>query len=201
MSDLTRILLVDDHFTVRLGLAASLDLEGDLRVVAQAGSGGAARREFRSHEVDLVIMDWRLPDIEGPDLIRELKGERSAVRFLVLSAFEGEENVYQAMEAGADGYVSKSVEAEEVLAAVRQVANGAQYLSGDLERRLQQRRGRESLSPRETDVLRGLVAGRSNKEIADELSLAEITVKQHVSKILQKLGVQDRTQAVLACIQ
>ena len=196
-----RILLVDDHFTVRMGLSASLELEDDFEVVAQAGNGEEALRLHGEHRPDVVVMDWRLPGETGPEVIRKLKARSPDQKVLVLSAFEGEENVYQAMEAGALGYVSKAAEAGDVFDGIRTVAQGKQFLSEDLAQRLKKRRGRNPLSPRETEVLKRIAAGRSNKEIASDLSLAEITVKQHVSSVLQKLGVQDRTQAVLAAIQ
>jgi len=201
-SSRVRILLVDDHFAIRVGLAASLRSEKDLEVIAEASSGTEAIALFERHSPDVVVMDWRLPDMSGVEVTRTLRKKDGArVRVLMLSVYDGEDDIYQAMEAGACGYVLKSASRDELLEAIRSVHRAERYLPPKLAEALRKRKSRASLTDRELEVLTGIVRGRSNKEIASDLGLAEITVKQHVSSVLDKLGVQDRTQAATAAIQ
>jgi len=196
-----RVMLVDDHFAVRMGMAASLKFEDDIEVVAEAGSGEEALTLYREHRPDIAIMDWRLPGMSGVEALTAIRKEFPKARIMMLSVYEGEEDVYQAMKAGAAAYVLKSADREEVLQAIRTVHRGGKFLPRLLAARMADRVTRGTLTEREQGVLERIVEGHSNKEIAAQLGLAEITIKQHVSSILVKLGVQDRTQAATAAIQ
>lgn len=194
-------MLVDDHFAVRVGMAASLKFESDITVVAEAGSGEEAISGYRTHRPDVLVMDWRLPGMNGVEAVIEIRKEFPDAKIMMLSVYEGEEDVYKALRAGASAYVLKSADREEVLAAIRCVAKGENYLPPVLAGRMAQRLTRSTLTKRERGVLGLIVDGNSNKDIAAKLGLAEITVKQHVSNVLSKLNVQDRTQAATAAIQ
>lgn len=196
-----RLLLVDDHFVVRMGLASSLELEPDVTVVAEAGTGDQSIHLYREHRPDLVIMDYELPDFSGIEATTHICKEDSDARIIMLSVYEGEEDVFRAMEAGARGYLPKSVQRDELLCAIRQVYAGEEYIPPHLQEKLAARQSRSSLSQRQMQVLKCIVDGLSNKEIAADLGIAEITVKLHVTQILQKLNVEDRTQAAMAAIQ
>ena len=195
------VMLVDDHFAVRVGMAASLKFETDIQVVAEAGSGEDAIAIYRERQPDVVVMDWRLPGMTGVDAVTEIRKEFPGAKIMMLSVYEGEEDVFKALKAGASAYVLKSADREEVLTAIRTVAGGDKYLPPVLAGRMAERLGRTALTNREQGVLELIVEGHSNKEIAAKLGLAEITIKQHVSNILDKLDVQDRTQAATAAIQ
>lgn len=200
-SEKISVILVDDHFAVRVGMAASLKFEPDIEVIAEAGSGEEAVELYREHKPDVLVIDWRLPGISGVDAVKEIRKEFPDAHIMMLSVYEGEEDVYQALKAGASAYVLKSADREEVLTAIRAVHKGEKYLPSVLAGRMAERLTRAALTNRETGVLNLIVEGHSNKEIAAKLGLAEITVKQHVSNILEKLDVQDRTQAATAAIQ
>ena len=201
MNPTCRILLVDDHYVVRIGMASSLNLEPDLEVVAEAENGEAAIALYREHRPDLVILDWRLPDLSGGDVIKALHAEFPAARVLVLSAFESEEVIYQALQAGAVGYLAKSSRRPELIGAVRLAAQGKAAFSADIAAKLASRIQRPSLSPRELEVVAELVKGNSNKEIATRLSISENTVKLHITHIMQKLRAKDRTHVASIALQ
>jgi len=196
-----RILVVDDHFMVRMGLSSSLSVEPDIEVVSEAGSGEAALDAYRKHHPNLVIMDLRLPGMSGIDCIAALLCEFPEVRVLVLSTHSDEEEIYRAMQAGARGYVVKTIVREELLRAVREVHSGGQYLDPIARTHLNERESRRSLSTREVDVLRMVVKGFGNKDIARVLHIAEVTVKLHVSHIFEKLEVKDRTEAATVALR
>lgn len=196
-----RILLVDDHYVVRMGMASSLNLEPDLEVVAEAENGETAVSLYREHRPDLVILDWRLPDLCGGEVIKALHSEFPAARVLVLSAFESEEIIYQALQAGAVGYLAKSSRRPELIGAVRMAAAGKAAFSADIAAKLASRIQRPSLSPRELDVVAALVKGNSNKEIATLLDISENTVKLHITHIMQKLRAKDRTHVASIALQ
>lgn len=196
-----RILLVDDHFVVRSGLAASLGLEDDLQVVAEAGSAAEALTACAAHTPDVVIMDLQLGEVNGITCTEQLGQAHPGIRIMVFSSFARDEDVYRAIRAGALGYLQKSAPREDLLKAIRTVATGKRYLPGDIAQRLAERLGRPEPSPREREVLAQMARGRSNKEIAAALGLSEETVKRHVSNLLEKLGAQDRTQAVTEAIR
>ena len=196
-----RILVVDDHFMVRMGLSSSLNVEPDIEVVAEAGSGEAAIETYRKHHPTLVMMDLRLPGMSGADCTAALIREFPDARILIVSTHSGEEEIYRAMQAGARGYVVKSIVREELLRAVREVQGGGRYLDPVVASQLAERRSHRSLSTREIDVLRLVAKGFANKDIASALSIAEVTVKLHVSHVLEKLEVKDRTQAATVALR
>src|SRR5215472_3934992 len=170
-----RILVVDDHFMVRMGLSSSLSVEPDIEVVSEAGNGEAALEAYRKHAPSLVIMDLRLPGMSGIDCTVALLREFPEARILVLSTHSDEEEIYRAMQAGARGYVVKTIVREELLRAVREVHRGGQYLDPLVASHLAERSSHRQLSNRELDVLRLVAKGFGNKEIASALNIAEVT--------------------------
>ena len=197
----TRILLVDDHAVVREGLVSLLQRQSDLHVVAEAADGASAIRLYREHRPDLVVLDLRLPDMDGAEVTAAIRAEFPQARLLVLSSFDGDEHIYRALKAGARAYVLKDSTREELLAAVRAVAAGQRSLSTAVAERLAERVAGSELTPRELAVLRQIVGGRSNKQIAAALSVSEGTVKTHVKSILAKMGVEDRTEAAVLALR
>ena len=197
----TRILLVDDHAVVREGLVSLLQRQSDLQVVAEAADGASAIRLYREHRPDLVVLDLRLPDMDGVEVTSAIRAEFPQARLLVLSSFDGDEDIYRALKAGARAYVLKDSTREELLAAVRTVAAGQRSLSAAVAERLAERVTGSELTARELAVLRQIVNGRSNKQIASVLSISEGTVKTHVKSILAKLGVEDRTEAAVLALR
>lgn len=191
-----RLLVVDDHFVVRSGLIASLNVEPDFEVVGEAGSGEEMFTFLANHETDVILMDVQLGEGNGIALTEQLNSESSDVNVLIFSSFVRDEDVYRAMQAGAKGYLPKSCPREELIEAIHVIASGKIYLQADLKRRLDERKLRAHLSPREQEVLALIALGNGNKQIAQILSLSEETVKRHVSNLMLKLNVQDRTQAV-----
>lgn len=196
-----RILVVDDHFMVRMGLAASLNVEPDMEVVAEVGTGQAAVEAYRQHHPTLVIMDVRLPGMSGADSTAAIIREFPDARVLMLSTHSGEEEIYRSLQAGARGYILKSAKRDELLQAIREVYEGRRYLDATVAPLLAERLSHRSLTSREMEVLRMVVKGLGNKEIAAALNIAEVTVKLHVSHVLEKLNVKDRTQAATAALQ
>jgi DNA-binding NarL/FixJ family response regulator len=196
-----RILVVDDHFMVRMGLSASLNVESDMEVVAEAGNGETAIEAYRKHHPTIVLMDLRLPGMSGTDCTAAIIREHPNAAILMLSTHSSEEDVYRALQAGARGYIVKSILREELLRAVRAVHAGQQYVDPILASQLVERRSHRSLSTREIEVLRMVAKGLGNKEIAGVLNIAEVTVKLHVSHVLEKLSVKDRTQAATVALQ
>jgi len=197
----TRLMLVDDHFVVRAGLAGSLGLDPEIQIVAECGNGEEALVAYRKHQPDVVLMDWRLPGISGVEAVRQIRAEFPDARILQLTICEGEEDIFRAAEAGVRGYLPKSVSRRELLAAIHAVHRGEEFFPPTIKAKLDARRGRPELNAREQTVLQLIVNGRSNKEIASDLGIAEVTVKFHVGNLLAKLGVMDRTQATTAAIQ
>lgn len=196
-----RLLLVDDHLMVRLGLASMLGQERDLLVVAEASFGAEAITQCKVHRPDVVLMDIRLPDISGIEATALIVKEQPEVKVVMLTTYEGDEDVFQAIKAGAKAYFTKSVAGPELVQAVRAVYAGHYCIPPDIAAKLAQRYSLPELTPREREILERIAGGRSNKEIAALLDLAENTVKNHVHVILEKLGVQDRTQAVTHAIK
>jgi DNA-binding NarL/FixJ family response regulator len=196
-----RILIVDDHFMVRMGLSASLQVEHDMEVLAEVGSGEGAIEAYRKHGPLLVIMDVRLPGMSGTEATAAILSEFPDARILMLSTHSGEEEIYRALQAGARGYVLKSVVREDLLRAIREVWEGRQYLDPAVAALLAQRGSHRSLTTRELEVLRLVAKGFGNKEVAAALNIAEVTVKLHVSHVFEKLNVKDRTEAATAALQ
>lgn len=196
-----RILVVDDHFMVRLGLCASLNAEPDMRVVAEAGTGEEAIKSYRQYRPSLVLMDVRLPGMSGIDAAAAILGEFPGASILMLSTHASEEEIYRSLQTGAIGYVLKNVIREQLLQAIRQVCGGARYIDPAVASVLAARVAHRSLTSRELEVLQMVVKGLSNKEIAAALDIAEVTVKLHVSHVLEKLDVKDRTQAATEALK
>jgi DNA-binding NarL/FixJ family response regulator len=196
-----RILVVDDHFMVRMGLSASLNVEPDMDVVAEAANGETALTTYRQHHPNLVIMDVRLPGSSGAEATAAIVRDFPDARVLMLSTHSGEEEVFRALQAGARGYILKSAMRDELLRAIREVFQGRRYLDPTVAPLLAARMSHRSLTGRELEVLRMVAKGLGNKEIAASLSIAEVTVKLHVSHVLEKLGAKDRTEAATLAVQ
>lgn len=196
-----RILVVDDHFMVRMGLSASLNVEPDMEVVAEAANRDAALAAYRKHQPNLVIMDVRLPGASGAEATGAIVQEFPDARVLMLSTHSGEEEVFRSLQAGARGYILKSAIREELLRAIREVSEGRRYIDAAVAPLLAARMSHRSLTSRELEVLRMVAKGLGNKEIAASLNIAEVTVKLHVSHVLEKLDVRDRTEAATVALQ
>lgn len=194
-----RLFLADDHPSLRAGLAAILERQPDLKVVAEAGCG---REVIESKEAaDVYILDLRMPDGDGVQTIKALVARDPAAKVLVLTTYDNEEDIFQALEAGARGYLLKDTTKEELVAAIRQVHEGERHLPPNIASRLADRLIRPKLSPREMDVLRLLCRGRTNKEMGAAMFISEETVKSHMKSLFQKLGVHDRAEAVSVSLQ
>lgn len=196
-----RVLVVDDHFVVRIGLVALVNTEPDLTVVGEADDGEQAIALFEKLQPDLVLMDLRMPGKSGPEVTMEMRRMSDKARVLILSAFDGDEEIHTALEAGAHGYVLKSATGDELIPAIHAVASGRRWIPQNVATRLKARNLFEDLTAREVDVLREVAKGLSNKELADALGITEHTAKDHIKSILAKLRVADRTQAVTLAIQ
>jgi two-component system NarL family response regulator len=186
---------------VRMGLTASLNAEPDMEVVAEVGNGEAALQAYGHCRPNLVIMDVRLPGMSGTAATAAILREFPDACVLMLSTHAGEEEIYRSMQAGARGYVLKSVMREDLLRAIRDVHAGKRHLDPIVASHLAERLSHRSLTTRELEVLRMVVKGCGNKEIANALNIAEVTVKLHVSHVLEKLNVKDRTEAATAAVQ
>jgi DNA-binding NarL/FixJ family response regulator len=196
-----RILVADDHYIVRIGLVALVNTEPDMEVVAEAGDGAQALELFAKHTPDLALLDLRMPVKSGVEAAIEIRRQFSGACILMLTAFDGDEDIHKALQAGAQGYVLKSSPGEKLLPALRAVAAGQRWIPNEVANRLASRSAFEQLTPREVQVLNHLAKGLANKEIADVLSISEHTTKDHLKSILAKLRVADRTEAVTAAIQ
>lgn len=196
-----KVLVVDDHPIMRYGVVAIIQARSDMAVVAQGGTAAEAVNLFRQHKPDITLMDLRLPDRSGVEAIREIRRFAPQARFIVLTTYEGDEDIHQALEAGARGYLIKGMPHEALIDALRKVHAGGRFVPPPVARALASRMPGSDLSSREREVLSLLVRGKSNREIAQELSIKEATVKSHVSVILMRLNVTDRTQAVIAALQ
>jgi DNA-binding NarL/FixJ family response regulator len=193
-------MLVDDHILMRMGLASATNNEPDMRVVAEAEDGLEAIEAYRQHQPDVVILDLRMPRRNGIETIGVLRREFNSARVLVLSNYSSGDEVAAALQAGARGYAAKDMPLDTLLNAIRRVHEGEQFIPPEIARRLAGRM-LSHLSARELEVLTLIAKGKSNKEIAAALFLVEGTVKVHVTNILSKLGVADRTQAILAAVK
>jgi DNA-binding NarL/FixJ family response regulator len=199
--DKISVLVVDDHPLIRVGVSALIDARTDMTVVAQAGTGEAAVAHHRELHPDITLMDLRLPGMSGVRAIQEIRKFSPAARFVVVTMYEGDEDVHQALEAGAQGYLIKGMPHETLISAIKRVHTGGRFVPPPVARLLESRTGDSTLSPREREVLALLVRGNSNKEIAQQLFIADATVKAHLRVIFMRLGVTDRTQAVVTAIQ
>lgn len=199
--EIIRVLIVDDHPVVRVGIATIIDTQPDMTVVAEAESENEAVELFRRHLPDITVMDLRLENGSGVDGIRRIRSKFPDARFVVLTTYHGDEDIHQAMAAGASGYLIKGMPRQLLLDALRRVHRGETYLPPAVAEVLAKRKPLCDLSHRESEVLSLLATGKSNKEIASALCIAEITVKCHLSMIFARLGVTDRTQAIVVAAQ
>lgn len=195
-TDRIRVLLVDDHAVVRAGLTAILEAEPDIEIVAETGDGLSAVNLYREHVPDVVVMDLRMPVLDGIAALTRIRAEHPGARVLLLSTYDDEEDVCRGIEAGALGYMLKDSAPAELIQSIRRVRAGRRAISPEAAERLAGRVAQRELSEREVEVLRLLAEGRSNKQIAKALGIADGTVKVHVANILDKLGVQGRSEAV-----
>ena len=196
-----RVMCVDDHALIRDALTLKVDLEPDMRMVATAGTGEEALKCFGQHRPDVTLMDLQLPMMSGLDTIRAIRREDSEARIIVLTMYEGDEDIYRSIEAGAMTYVLKDTLADDLIRIVREVYAGARPMPADIAQRLAGRDEQGTLTRRELQVVELIATGMRNKEIAGVLNISEETVQAHVKNILAKLKVPDRTAAVTIALR
>lgn len=197
----TRILVADDHYVVRMGVIAIINNEPDMEVVAEATNGTQAIELYNRHKPDLVLLDSRMPLKGGVQAAKEIREQNASARILMLTAFDGDEDIHKALDAGAQGYVLKSATGEQLVPALRAVAAGENWIPKEVAARLAKRKEFEPLTPRELEVLHELAKGLANKQIADVMNISQHTAKGYLKTILTKLHVADRTEAVTVAIQ
>jgi two-component system, NarL family, response regulator len=191
-----RLMIVEDHFVVRVGLKAIIDSQTDMITVAEAGNGRQAVQQYELNQPDVTLMDLRIPGIDGVETIAEIVRRFPRARIIVLSTFSGDEDIFRALQAGARAYLVKDTKGQDLLNAIRSVYAGQRPLPPEIASRLAERIHRSDLTPRETEVLKLIADGMSNKEIAGALGIGEGTVRVHASNIFAKLDCGDRAQAV-----
>jgi two-component system NarL family response regulator len=201
MTDTIKILIVDDHHIVRQGLAALLKTVSGFEVVAEASDGEQAVELHRKHRPDVTLMDLRLPKMNGVEAITRIREGFPGARIVVLTTFDGDEDIYRALQAGAKGYLLKGMDLAELSDAIRTVHAGKTRIPPRVAEKLAERMSGASLTARELEVLKLIVAGKSNKDIGSALFISEATVKTHVNSLLSKMGVDDRTQAATTALQ
>ena len=195
------VLVADDHYVVRMGVIAIINNEPDMAVVAEAANGVQAVELFLKHKPDLVLLDSRMPQKDGVAVAREIRGHSHTARILMLTAFDGDEDIHKALTAGVQGYVLKNATGEQLVPAIRAVAAGENWIPPEVAGRLAGREQYEPLTPRELEVLNELAKGLANKQIADVMNISQHTTKGYLKTILTKLHVADRTEAVTVAIQ
>lgn len=196
-----KILCVDDHPVVLDGLSAIIAMQPDMELAATASSGETALRAFREHRPHVALVDLRLPDMSGFELIKAFRKIDSRAKAIVLSSYDGDADIQRALDAGAQGYVAKGLVRDELLTAIRTVSVGGKHIPASIAQRLIGHMQSDAVSERERQVLSLVAAGKRNKEIAADLSIAEDTVKMHVRNIFSKLDVTDRTEAVTVALR
>ena len=201
MGNPIRLLVVDDHHVVRQGLIALLNIMPGIEVAGEASDGLQAVELHRKLQPDITLMDLQLPRLGGVDAILRIRAESPAARFIVLTTFDGDEDIYRALQAGAKAYLLKGMTVEELTSAIQAVHSGKTRIAPAIAEKLAERMSGQALTGRELDVLERIVRGRANKEIASDLNISEATVKTHINNLLGKLGVTDRTQAATVALQ
>ena len=201
MGERIRILVVDDHHVVRQGLVALLNIMPEIEVVGEASDGLEAIELHRTLRPDVTLMDLQLPKLGGVDAILRIRAEDPAARFIVLTTFDGDEDIFRSLQAGAKAYLLKGMTVEELTSTIQAVHSGKTRIAAPIAEKLAERMSGQALTARELAVLERIVAGRANKEIASDLDISEATVKSHINNLLGKLGVSDRTQAATVAIQ
>jgi len=196
-----RVLLIEDHFLARIALHSVLSGHAQILIVGEASDGETGIAMFRSLRPDVTVLDLRLPRVSGFDVITQVRREFPTARIVVLSNYQGSEDIYRAVRGGAMAYLTKDASGEELLNAIQSVDRGLRYLPHVALDRLAERMPSVELTPRESEVLVCITKGRSNREIAEELRIAEKTVRIHVSSVLDKMGARDRTQATIYALQ
>lgn len=196
-----RVLSVDDHPLLREGLAAIIDDEADMTMVSQASNGAEAIQMHRQHRPDVTLMDLRLPGLSGIDTMLAIRAEFPDARVIILTTFEGDVEIQRALQAGARGYLLKSTPPGELVEAIREVHAGKKRVAPEIAAQIAEHMGSERLSAREIEVLREVVHGNRNRGIAERLFISEETVKVHLKHIIDKLGANDRTQAIAIAVR
>jgi DNA-binding NarL/FixJ family response regulator len=196
MSDQIRVFSVDDHPLLREGIAALVNNQPDMSLVAEASTGAEAIERFKQHLPDVTLMDLRLPDMSGIDILIAIRTEFPEARIIMLTTFEGDVEIHRALQAGARGYVLKNMPPSQLLDVIRQVHAGKKRIPPEIASQLAEHMSDENLTEREVEVLRQVADGNRNRDIAKNLFISEETVKVHIKHIMEKLGATDRTQAV-----
>ena len=196
-----RVLSVDDHPLLREGISAMIRSQPDMELVAEASSGRDGLERFRQHRPDITLMDLRLPDMNGIDTMAAIRTEFPDARVIILTTFEGDVEIQRALEAGARGYLLKSMPPKELLDGIRQVHAGKKRIPPEIVAQLAEHLSDETLTVREVEVLREVAGGNRNRDIAEHLFISEETVKVHVKHVMEKLGASDRTEAVAIAIR
>jgi DNA-binding NarL/FixJ family response regulator len=201
MPERIRILVVDDHHVVRQGLVALLNIIPDIEVVGEASDGLQAIDLHKTLHPDITLMDLQLPNLGGVEAILKIRANDPAARFIVLTTFDGDEDIFRSLQAGAKAYLLKGMTVDELVSTIQAVHGGRTLISPAIAEKLAERMSTQALTNRELKVLERIVAGRANKEIASDLQISEATVKSHINSLLGKLGVSDRTHAATVALQ
>jgi two-component system NarL family response regulator len=196
-----RVMIVDDHLVVRVGMTTLINAQPDMIVVTDVANAQQTVEMYQQHQPDITLVDLRMPGMNGVEVISAIRKAHPAARCIVMTTYDGDEQIYQALQAGAWAYLLKSVSREEFLTAIRSVAAGQRHIPPEVAQRLAARMPRSELTSREREVLELIVRGKSNKDIAAALAISEHTVKNHINNILGKLDVTDRAQAAIVALQ
>jgi len=201
VGSLIRILIVDDHPVVRAGLTSMLGTQPELEVIGSASSGEDALTILQQKDIDILLLDLRMPGMNGIDTMAAMKRTGASARVIILTSFETDEDIYRSVQAGAEGYLLKDTSLREMVEAIRAVHAGKRYFPRQIASRLAERMMRINLTSREVEILKMLAKGPTNKEIAHALGISDNTVRNHVNSIIEKLEVSDRTEAATTAIQ